>query len=1169
MSALLKILSGALWSPKKDEVKPDLDSLYAAIVESEISADDNDPDEPSAVIDVDTFEGDACNYRSGTVTTLSSDHGLIDNHLFFDLKNVTLSLQVGDRVFFLAYKRRATEEWRVKKIISIQDEEWDGDENKDEDADLRDAKPRTIVGRVTERDGRNVIVNQNITFSLDDVKADFTPIEGDWVKLEALVEVDENVTDLSGEILVVDRVCPLRWRVFTGNVTHWMKTAGAIDENVFFTRDSCEPGYYPRASDGVAVQAIESTQGQFSWRALTVVPMFQRVGGSVVAETSAEVQMLLKNKNGITITEKLDFGKLNVGESKEIIAEIKNISQMKQVLKYSKFHSSRRESQMSLLDPPQDGYIPIYPYRSVMFRFSCKGLYLGQSSELFVFTFKGFKIGRYLEVDVQDPTLTSVISPQEDNVCAWKRNSSDIAHKMKQLSNSKGIVVSGVRPVKPPAFVRVRLGMFPVPERLWKAVLGSENMDDAIDKVQSMMPCLKKELSFLTYTDRFHTLLYLEEINQNILMRHYDIERAKFSFAGESMEFLALEIPGLAEKRPSLIIGDKVIATPLDGDPNKPEVKYEGFIHKVRCSDVLLKFNATFHASYADEEYSISFYPTRTPMRMCHASVDLAKKNLGERVLFPNGIQLQEPQLLLAEEYSPPDANNSSVENGHGISPVMMNSRLKYSVRLKWFNHSLNQKQKEAVCNVLRGEARPLPYVIFGPPGTGKTITLVETILQIMFNIPESRLLVATPSNSSANLIAERLLDSGVLRPGDLVRLVGYHCLEEGTVPARLIPYSTTGDIRLNHQEHIDYGKLKPASNASTLGRHRVTVGTCISLGQLITMGFPRGHFTHVLVDEAGQATEPELLVPLSFLHTSSGQIVLAGDPLQLGPVVGSQVAKHFGLDESFLLRILGHFPYQRDPQGFSEETGGFNPRLVTRLVMNYRSLPEILHLSSSLFYNDQLEPQVCDKDSKEAELLVKLAPLLPNRDCGRPPAIVFHGIRGTNYQDKDCPSWFNPQEMVQVLYYVRLLFNEGLSPDDVGIITPYQKQVQKIRGLLEQLEIPIPKIGSVEEFQGQERLVIILSAVRSSSVLVPSDIRHALGFVASPQRLNVAITRARALLLVLGNPHLLTLDPYWRNVIDYCVKRDAYIGSDLPSANNCELLTSLLSDENTCNVPS
>jgi len=108
---------------------------------------------------------------------------------------------------------------------------------------------------------------------------------------------------------------------------------------------------------------------------------------------------------------------------------------------------------------------------------------------------------------------------------------------------------------------------------------------------------------------------------------------------------------------------------------------------------------------------------------------------------------------------------------------------------------------------------------------------------------------------------------------------------------------------------------------------------------------------------------------------------------------------------------------------------------------------------------------------------------------------------------------------------------------------------VLQIRDLLLELDLQLPKISSVEGFQGQERKIIIVSAVRSCNDLVDEDIKHALGFVASPRRLNVAITRARALLIILGNPKLLVLDPYWRGVLTYCIDHGGYTGCNfLPS---------------------
>lgn len=93
------------------------------------------------------------------------------------------------------------------------------------------------------------------------------------------------------------------------------------------------------------------------------------------------------------------------------------------------------------------------------------------------------------------------------------------------------------------------------------------------------------------------------------------------------------------------------------------------------------------------------------------------------------------------------------------------------------------------------------------------------------------------------------------------------------------------------------------------------------------------------------------------------------------------------------------------------------------------------------------------------------------------------------------------------------------------------------------ELDVKPPKISSVEGFQGQERKIILLSTVRSSNDFVNDDVKYSLGFVASPKRLNVAITRSRALLIILGNPYLLIQDPYWRHVLKYCIDQKAYTG--------------------------
>lgn len=1200
---------------------------------------------------------EGCYYKTGSVTHVATDYVLIDDDYMYERNDdLSVNLKVGDKVYYMAYLRDSDGVLKVRKIISVIEDEWD---------DLRVASrreacsrmiPRSVIAKVTKRQGRIVVVEpNNIRIDLNKVRSAFIPLVGDWLTLESLVELNDRSTDMSGEILEVDSIKPLRSKLDVGIISKYDLDVGVIDRQIIFHKQACEPGYIPCVGDKVVSDGIESDQGQYTWRSITVIPLTRASNKSselsIVSHLHSllsNAEDLLENKNGIAIGDQVKFN-LDIEEESVLTLSIENNSNRVHVLRGGSFMPRNRSSQLSLISPIDTNVETVMnPLESVVYTFKCKARFIGTSEELFVFDFQDFKIGRLFHITVNAKNLSQRTDTMKP--LAQKNHRFDIS----DLDESNQVTyIPGIKPYKPPAFIKVRSGTFKVPQYIWNAVLGTmqggkKSQMECEMAVGDQIPCLMKPLSFQTYKERFHALLYLEEIAQTLNLQQYDMESA---IMRRCEDYLVLQVPGLAEKRPSLLVGDRAIVS-FQWDSSQGKLKYEGFIHRVKSSEIFLKFNEKFHQEYNNEDCQVRFKCSHSTMHRCHDAVNLAINRLGADILFPTKVVQKEPQLHLEEceiEEKPTlprvcYMHNESLDNNRfsssnsiasdtssdniiskmsprlsvaerlfnvkpieklsegtetpssslGMTRVRANQNPKtnqtrsgvsnstisgndsntrksvsstsdkevepYISRIKkrklnWFNQKLNHYQKEAVRNILNGLARPLPYVIFGPPGTGKTMTLCETILQILTVIPESRLLVATPSNSSANLIAERLLDSDILKPGDLVRLIAYHCLTDDSTPERLLPYCATAELaaegtreRVNRREE---GGPKMNCTMSVLGRHRITVGTCSALGILYNMGFPRGHFSHVLVDEAGQATEPEIMIPFNFIHSDYGQVVLAGDPMQLGPVVQSNLAQHFGLGESFLSRLLHQFPYQRDPEGFKS---CYDSRLVTKLVINYRSLPEILDLPNSLFYESELQSQISPKRSEEAEILEMLRAELPERNDS-PPAIVFHGVQGKNYRDSESPSWYNSEEATQVYLYLLKFYKYGLEPDDIGIITPYQKQVLQIRDLLLELDLKLPKISSVEGFQGQERKVIILSTVRSCNTLVEEDIKHALGFVASPRRLNVAITRARALLIILGNPHLLAMDPYWRSVLIYCIERGAYTGCTfLPSSCTTDL---------------
>lgn len=153
--------------------------------------------------------------------------------------------------------------------------------------------------------------------------------------------------------------------------------------------------------------------------------------------------------------------------------------------------------------------------------------------------------------------------------------------------------------------------------------------------------------------------------------------------------------------------------------------------------------------------------------------------------------------------------------------------------------------------------------------------------------------------------------------------------------------------------------------------------------------------------------------------------------------------------------------------------------------------------------------------------------------------ALFFRAVKTDCRRTQVNPSWINPGESAAVVKFYKQLMDINVSEMDVGIISPYQEQVRVIRSAIEADKLPICKVGSVEEFQGQERMIILISTVRSKKR--GEDKEFGLGFVNHPKRINVALSRARALLVIFGNPLILGEDPNWKKVIQHIQKQMCY----------------------------
>jgi len=296
----------------------------------------------------------------------------------------------------------------------------------------------------------------------------------------------------------------------------------------------------------------------------------------------------------------------------------------------------------------------------------------------------------------------------------------------------------------------------------------------------------------------------------------------------------------------------------------------------------------------------------------------------------------------------------------------------------------------------------------FSSPGTGKTVTIVEAIQQVLQANPQARILACAPSNSAADLIAVKLTGLGNEK---LFRFYAPSRAKKA-VPDELHPF-------MYENESGDFSH----PSLPVLAQFKVIVCTCVSAAFASGVGMPRGHFTYIFVDEAGQATEPETMVSIKTMADRNTNIILSGDPKQLGPIIRSAVARELKLDVSYLERLMELEAYQPDIghrisyvfPDFSD--GSMNPIMIFRMVKltkNYRSHRAILQFPNDRFYAGDLEqcgnPQVIDS-FLGSPILVQ--PKFPT---------VFHAVIGEDMREASSPSFFNLEEVLVVKDYVERL---------------------------------------------------------------------------------------------------------------------------------------------------
>ena len=430
----------------------------------------------------------------------------------------------------------------------------------------------------------------------------------------------------------------------------------------------------------------------------------------------------------------------------------------------------------------------------------------------------------------------------------------------------------------------------------------------------------------------------------------------------------------------------------------------------------------------------------------------------------------------------------------------------------------LNKTQEHAVNEVLRAKD---VAIVHGPPGTGKTTTLVEAIYETLRR--ESQVLVCAQSNMAVDWISEKLVDRGlnVLRIGNPTRVddkmlsFTYERRFEAhpDYPQLWALRKAIRELRSQRKRtdnwHQKMDRLKSRAteleiriNAELFGEARVIACTLVGSANRLLDGMK---FGTLFIDEAAQALEAACWIPIR----RASRVIFAGDHCQLPPTVKCYEALKGGLGHTLMERIANA-----------------KPEVVTLLRIQYRMHEDIMRFSSDWFYHNQMvaAPEVRNRSILDLDL--------PITWINPPTAPSQEG------EDQTATSLFNTAEaeltLLSLQAYFEMIGKQRILDErlDVGIISPYRAQVQLLRSRLRKEPFFKPfrhlvSVNTVDGFQGQERDIIVISMVRSND-------EGQIGFLRDLRRMNVAITRARMKLIILGDSHTLCRHPFYHKLWQY-----------------------------------